>query len=118
VANMESQKLRQKRKIISASSTDHSARSHQSELSEDARTILPLPAEVIAQIKSSATINSLTSVILGLVQNSLDADASKITVEVDFGKGDCLVEDDGLGIAPGEFGVEGGLGRLYRKSCS
>jgi DNA mismatch repair protein MLH3 len=83
----------------------------------DARTILPLPGEVVAQIKSSAAITSLTTVILGLVQNSLDADASKVTVDVDFGKGGCLVEDDGLGIAPGEFAVEGGLGRLYRESC-
>ncbi|KAH0551474.1 hypothetical protein GP486_007311, partial [Trichoglossum hirsutum] len=41
------------------------------------RAILPLPEEVIAQIKSSARITSLNGVILSLLSNSLDAGAVK-----------------------------------------
>lgn len=77
--------------------------------------ILPLPAEVVAQIKSSATITSLTSALLGLVQNSLDAHATKINIDVDFRRGGCVVEDDGLGILPAEFGEDSGFGKLYRR---
>jgi DNA mismatch repair protein MLH3 len=84
-------------------------------LSEGAQTILPLPTKVIAQIKSSAAITDLTAVIQELVQNSLDANASKITIDVDFGRGGCVVEDDGVGIVPMEFETEGGLGKLYRR---
>jgi DNA mismatch repair protein MLH3 len=75
--------------------------------------ILPLPAEVVAQIKSSTTITSLTGVVLELFKNSLDARATKIEATIDFARGACTVEDDGLGIAPCEFGEEGGLGRRY-----
>jgi DNA mismatch repair protein MLH3 len=95
--------------------SDPAPRSHQSEPRKDVRTILPLPTGVIAQIKSSVAITNLTAVVLGLVQNSLDASASKITVNVDFRRGGCVVEDDGRGIAPLEFGSDGGLGKLYRK---
>jgi DNA mismatch repair protein MLH3 len=97
--------------------SDRSPHSHQPELRKDAQSILPLSNEVIAQIKSSAAITNLTAAILGLVQNSLDANASKITVEVDHGRGGCVIEDDGFGIAPAEFGADGGLGKLYRKFC-
>jgi DNA mismatch repair protein MLH3 len=78
--------------------------------------ILLLPPEVIAQLKSSATITSLTGSILGLVQNSLDAGATKITIDVDFIRGGCIVEDNGLGIPPSEFVETGGLGKLYHTS--
>jgi DNA mismatch repair protein MLH3 len=77
------------------------------------RSILPLPAEVIAQIKSSTAIVSLTGVVLELLKNSLDAKATKIEAAVDFARGGCSVEDDGLGISPLEFREEGGLGKLY-----
>jgi hypothetical protein len=76
-------------------------------------SILPLPAEVVAQIKSSIAIVSLTSVVLELFKNSLDARAAKIEATIDFARGACTVEDDGLGIAPCEFGEDGGLGKLY-----
>ena len=75
--------------------------------------ILPLPPEVAAQIKSSTTIPSLSSVVIGLVENSLDAGPDKIDISVDFSRGSCTVEDDGLGIAPNEFKEEGGLGKAY-----
>ncbi|KAI4920688.1 uncharacterized protein J4E92_008331 [Alternaria infectoria] len=77
------------------------------------RTILPLPAEVIAQIKSSTAIVSLTGVVLELLKNSLDAKATKVEAAIDFARGGCSVEDDGLGVSPLEFREEGGLGKLY-----
>ena len=77
------------------------------------RSILPLPEHVVAQIKSSTAIVSLTGVVLELLKNALDARATKVEVTVDFARGACTVEDDGLGIAPLEFREEGGLGKLY-----
>jgi DNA mismatch repair protein MLH3 len=83
------------------------------------RSILPLPEEVVAQIKSSTAILSLAAVVLGLLKNSLDAKATKIEATVDFARGGCTVEDDGLGISPPEFREEGGLGKRYcRYTCS
>lgn len=76
--------------------------------------ILPLAAEVAAQIKSSIAITSLNDVVAGLVKNSLDAGAQKIEVSVDFHRGGCVVEDDGNGIPPMEFSDKGGLGKPYR----
>jgi DNA mismatch repair protein MLH3 len=75
--------------------------------------ILPLPVEVAAQLKSSIAISSLDSVVVGLVENALDASACKIEVTVDFRRGSCTVEDDGLGILPIEFSETGGLGKPY-----
>lgn len=78
--------------------------------------IRPLPLEVAAQIQSSVAIPSLSYAILGLVNNSLDAEATKIAISVDFGRGACCIEDDGCGIAPKDFAADGGLGKPYRKS--
>jgi DNA mismatch repair protein MLH3 len=74
-----------------------------------------LPQEVIVQIKSSTTITNLNGVLSELMKNSLDAGASKLNINVDYGRGGCTVEDDGLGILPSEFAVNGGLGKLYRE---
>ncbi|KAJ4988227.1 hypothetical protein SVAN01_06323 [Stagonosporopsis vannaccii] len=76
-------------------------------------SIRPLPDEVVAQIKSSTAIVSLTEVVIELVKNSLDAKATRIEVTVDFARGACVVEDDGLGISPAEFSEDGGLGKRY-----
>ncbi|KAL8832261.1 MAG: hypothetical protein Q9170_004949 [Blastenia crenularia] len=78
--------------------------------------IRPLPEEVVAQIKSSTTILSLEDVVIGLLKNALDAEAGRIDVSVDFGRGNCTVEDDGWGISPAEFLENGGLGRIYHTS--
>jgi DNA mismatch repair protein MLH3 len=75
--------------------------------------ILSLPEHVAAQIKSSTAVVSLTGVVLELLGNSLDAQATKVDATVDFGRGGCTVEDDGMGITPLEFREEGGLGQLY-----
>lgn len=80
--------------------------------------IRPLPDDVAAQIKSSATISSLEHVIIGLFRNSLDASSRRIDIDLDFGRGVCTVEDDGLGIKPGDFLDNGGLGKAYRILCS
>ena len=77
--------------------------------------IRPLPPEVAQQINSSTAIPSLNSVILGLVENSLDARASQISVEIDYQYGSCTVEDNGLGIPPSEFADDGGLGKSHRR---
>lgn len=84
----------------------------------DSRTpsIRALPPEVVAQIKSSTLITSLTGVISELIKNSLDAEARRITIKVDFQKGGCTVEDDGCGIPPDEFQENGSIGKLHRMS--
>ncbi|KAL8872106.1 MAG: hypothetical protein Q9174_002202, partial [Haloplaca sp. 1 TL-2023] len=78
--------------------------------------IRPLPDEVAAQIKSSTTITTLESVILELVKNALDASARRVDVDVDWSRGVCTVEDDGLGISPDEFREQGGLGKVFHTS--
>ncbi|KAI8934360.1 hypothetical protein NX059_009095 [Plenodomus lindquistii] len=80
------------------------------------RCILPLPEHVAAQIKSSTAIVSLSGVVLELLKNSLDAKAARIDVAVDYARGGCTVEDDGVGIPPNEFREQGGLGRLHYTS--
>lgn len=76
-------------------------------------SIQPLPEDVIAQIKSSTTITSLNGVVCGLFKNSLDAGATKITVKIDYARGNCSVEDNGAGLLPTEFASGGGLGKLH-----
>ncbi|KAL8968110.1 MAG: hypothetical protein Q9183_002623, partial [Haloplaca sp. 2 TL-2023] len=77
--------------------------------------IRPLPDDVAAQIKSSTIITTLEYVILELFKNALDAGARRIDIDVDWGRGACTVEDDGLGMDPDEFREGGGLGKLFRK---
>ncbi|TVY28348.1 DNA mismatch repair protein [Lachnellula hyalina] len=79
-------------------------------------SIQPLPPDVIAQIKSSIAITSLNGVLRELVKNSLDASSTKIDISVNYARGSCVVEDDGLGILPSEFREGGGLGKLYHSS--
>jgi DNA mismatch repair protein MLH3 len=74
-----------------------------------------LPPDIVAQIKSSTVITSLNGVVLELIQNSLDAESTKVNVNVDYARGGCIVEDDGFGIPPSEFGPDGCLGKLYRE---
>jgi DNA mismatch repair protein MLH3 len=78
--------------------------------------IRPLPEVVVSQIESSSIITSLNAVIVGLLQNSLDSGATRVEISVNFGRGNCTVEDDGRGIHPFEFTVDGGLGKMYRQS--
>ena len=82
-------------------------------MQDNCPSILPIPPEVATQIKSSTIITTLKSVVLGLVVNSLDADAHRIDISVEFGRGAVSVEDDGFGIPPKEFTEAGGLGKPY-----
>jgi DNA mismatch repair protein MLH3 len=78
--------------------------------------IVPLPEEVVAQIKSTTVITSIEDVVCGLVKNALDAQATRIEISVDFRLGGCVVEDNGDGIAPAEFVEPGGLGKMHFSS--
>ncbi|KAL7808297.1 hypothetical protein V8C44DRAFT_335968 [Trichoderma aethiopicum] len=79
-------------------------------------SIRPLPEDVVGKIRSSSTITSLNGVVCGLLKNSLDAGATKVNVIVEYGRGNCIVEDNGLGIVPGDFSEDGGLGKSYYTS--
>ena len=76
-------------------------------------SIRHLPEDVIDKLKSSVVITSLNGVTCGLLKNSLDAGATKVNVSVDYTRGNCTVEDNGSGIPPDEFKVDGGLGKLH-----
>jgi DNA mismatch repair protein MLH3 len=78
-------------------------------------SIIQLPEEVANKLHSSVLVTSLNSVACNLIKNSLDANATKINLYIDHGKGNCTVEDNGAGISKTEFLAEGGLGKLHRK---
>ena len=82
-------------------------------MQDNCPSILPIPPEVATEIRSSTVITTLTSVVFGLLVNSLDADAHRIDISVEFGRGAVSVEDDGFGIPPNEFTEAGGLGKPY-----
>ncbi|KAK4667497.1 DNA mismatch repair protein [Podospora pseudopauciseta] len=79
-------------------------------------SIQQLPGDVVAQIKSSTIITSLNTAVCGLLRNSLDARSTKINISVDYGRGSCSVEDNGVGIPPSNFREGGGLGQLHYTS--
>lgn len=78
--------------------------------------IQALPPDVAAKIKSSTSITHLNGVILELVKNALDANASTVHISVDFKRGGCIIEDNGDGICSVEFESTGGLGKAHRMS--
>ncbi|KAG8622816.1 hypothetical protein KVT40_009327 [Elsinoe batatas] len=78
--------------------------------------IQALHPSVAAQIRSSAVITDVAEVVLGLLENALDADASRIDISVDFTRGGCTVQDDGCGIPPQEFQEGAGLCQLHHTS--
>jgi DNA mismatch repair protein MLH3 len=78
--------------------------------------ILPLSEDAISQIHSSKQITSLPGVVLALVTNALDADATKVDISVSFVRGSCTVEDNGCGIPSAEFLEHGGLGKMHHTS--
>ncbi|OAR00030.1 hypothetical protein LLEC1_00477 [Akanthomyces lecanii] len=66
-------------------------------------SIRRLPCDVIDKIASSSTIVSLNGAVGGLVRNSLDAGAHRVSITLDYARGNCIVEDDGEGISKEEF---------------
>jgi DNA mismatch repair protein MLH3 len=76
-------------------------------------SIRPLPPESQAQTRSSVVITSLNDVVIGLVENVLDAGATCADIRLDYVKGYCSVTDNGVGIPVAEFGTDGHLGSLH-----
>ena len=69
--------------------------------------IIPLPPSVASQILSALTIPTLPTVLSELLQNSLDAAATQITITANLRRHACAVSDDGHGIRPDSIPLVG-----------
>ncbi|RKP00739.1 hypothetical protein CXG81DRAFT_19356 [Caulochytrium protostelioides] len=62
-----------------------------------------LDAVTVQQLRTHIVLTSLTQAVVETVQNSLDAGATALTLSVDVAAGAFVLEDNGHGIASGDF---------------
>ncbi|KAF8544187.1 hypothetical protein BDD12DRAFT_772791 [Trichophaea hybrida] len=75
--------------------------------------ILPLPPSVISRLRSTVTIPSLTTAVSELIQNSLDASSTQLTLTVNPSRPSFTLTDNGHGIHPEQLSS---VGTLYTTS--
>lgn len=66
--------------------------------------IVPLPPSTTSLLRSTLVIPSLPAALLELVQNALDAQASRIDVSFDLDRWTIKCEDNGVGIVRSQLG--------------
>jgi len=77
------------------------------------QTIKRLPESAHSSLRSSVVLSDLPRVVEELIYNSIDANASKIDIEINVGACYIKVEDDGCGITRDELVL---LGEKYTTS--
>jgi hypothetical protein len=80
-------------------SLESKAKSQSQVILKMSNVMLALPGPVVSKIRSSLNITSTASALRELVQNSLDAEASRIDCLIDPPAGYLKVSDDGKGIS-------------------
>ena len=78
--------------------------------------ISPIPEDIAAKIKSTVAINSLSDVAIGLLRNSLNANATNVNLRLTLSTGSCCCEDNGVGISKEQFAHNGVFGAASRTS--
>ena len=69
----------------------------------EARQITSLPSATTSLLRSTLVIPSLPAALVELVQNALDAQATRIDVSVDLDRWTIKCEDNGIGITRSEL---------------
>lgn len=75
------------------------------------KAILPLPISVLSRVRSHSQVSCLSQALEEVVNNSLDAQSSKISIQFGLGRS-FTVEDNGCGIPPAHVHL------LCKRYCS